>query len=280
MPVTAPSERRLTVAGVDTFLYDAGDGDVPVICVHGNPDSADTWLPLLRRTAELGRVIAPDLPGFGRSGRPDPGVFDHGLDAYVRWFGALVDELGVDRYRLVVHDWGSLALAAASLRPEQVERLVAIDVVPLNADYDWHWIATYMWRPRVIGEVGMRVLNRFLLKTLTRLQRPGLKPLDPGLLDRMVRHLDPGMQRAILALYRSADPQVLGRHGAHLGDVTAPALLLWGSDDPYVGVSQMDVLRDQLGGPVATHVVTGGHWPMFDTDEVLDRTAAFLADGA
>jgi hypothetical protein len=38
----------------------------------------------------------------------------------------------------------------------------------------------------------------------------------------------------------------------------------------------MEVLRGQLGGPVQTHLVDGGHWPMFDTAEVFDRTIAFL----
>jgi pimeloyl-ACP methyl ester carboxylesterase len=276
-PALPHPSRRLTVVGVDTFLYDAGTGDVPVICLHGNPDSADAWLPLLERTGELGRVIAPDLPGFGRSARPDPQQFDMSLDAYVGWFRELVDALEVDRYRLVVHDWGSLALAAASLRPEQVERLVAIDVVPLSTDYRWHWIARLLWRPPVVGELGMRVLNRPVVKLLTRLQRPGLKPLDAGLLDRIRRDLDPGMKRAILALYRSADPVALGVQSARLSDLTGPALIVWGADDPYVGVEEATVLADALGGPVQTRIVSGGHWPMYDTPEVFDATVAFLA---
>ncbi|WP_051471171.1 alpha/beta fold hydrolase [Patulibacter minatonensis] len=274
-PDAVPS-RRLDAGGIDTFLHDAGTGDVPTICVHGNPDSADAWLPLLRRSAELGRVVAPDLPGFGRSGRPDPARFDASLDAYVAWFDAFVDALDVPRFDLVVHDWGSLALAAAARRPGRIRRLVAIDVVPLSADYRWHWLATYLWRPRVVGEVGMTVFNRFTIKLLTRLQRPGLRPLDADLLDRIRRDLDPAMKRAILALYRSAGPEVLGRYGDRLADVTAPALVIWGADDPYVGSGEMDVLARALGGPVETALVDGGHWPMLDTDEVFDRTVAFL----
>lgn len=272
------NSRRLRVNGVDTFFYDVGTGTgPPVICLHGNPDSADAWAPLLDRGALLGWVIAPDLPCFGRSARPDPAVFDASLDTYVDWFAAFVDALGVDRYRLVVHDWGSLALAAASRRPEQVERLVAIDVVPLSAAYRWHWIARLLWRPPVIGEVGMTIFNRFVIKTLTRLQRPGFKALDSGLLDRMKRDLDSGMKRAILRLYRTADPSDLGRHGANLGGLTCPALIVWGRQDPYVGTDEADVLAAQLGGPVETVLVDGGHWPMFDTPAVFDHTARFLA---
>jgi pimeloyl-ACP methyl ester carboxylesterase len=122
----------------------------------------------------------------------------------------------------------------------------------------------------------MKAFNRLTIKLLTRLQRPGLKPLDPNVLDRWAADLDPGMKDAILRLYRSADPDVLGRHGAGLGKLTCPALILWGQDDPYVGIAEMDVMRDQLGGPIETRTIAGGHWCMWDTPEVFDRTTAFL----
>lgn len=272
-----PTAHRLRVLGVETHLYDEGTGEVPLICLHGNPDSADAWLELLAQTEVLGRVIAPDLPGFGRSERPDPATFDFGVDAYLDWFDALVDALGVTRYRLLVHDWGSLALAAAARRPERVDRLVAIAAVPLSAGYRWHWIARLLWRPRVVGELGMTVFRRPVIKLLTRLQRPGLRPLDAGLLDRIARDLDPGMRRAILSLYRSADPAVLGRVGERLAALRCPALLIWGSQDPYVGLPEMARLAGQLGGPVEQRTVTGGHWPMLDTPDVLAAAAAFLA---
>jgi pimeloyl-ACP methyl ester carboxylesterase len=274
----AVTSRRLQVAGVDTHVYESGTGDVPVVCLHGNPDSGASWLPLLKRSGELGRVIAPDLPGWGQSERPDPATFDGSIDAHDRWFDALLDALEIDRFKLVVHDWGGLALSAASRRPDRVERLVAIDVVPLWAEYKWHWISRYMWRPPVVGEVTMKLFNRFTVKTLTRLQRPGLKPLDSDWLDQVGRDLDPGMKAAILRLYRSADPDVLDRHGAHLGALTCPALIIWGDKDPYVGIDQMEVLRSRLGGPVETWTAAGaGHWCMLDEPDVYARAAAFVA---
>jgi pimeloyl-ACP methyl ester carboxylesterase len=269
--------RRLRAAGVDTHVYDAGTGDVPVVCVHGNPDSADQWLPLLRRTGELGRVIAPDLPGWGRSERPDRAVFDGSLDALDRWYDALLDELGLDRFRLVVHDWGALALSAASRRPERVERLVIIDAVPLTERYRWHWISRLMWRPPLVGEATMKLFNRFTVKTLTRLQRPRLRPMPDPWLDDVAAHLDRGMKDAILRLYRSADPDVLARHGAGLRALTCPALVLWGEDDPYVGTEHAGVYAAALGSDPEVVIVPGaGHWSMLDTPEIFERAVAFL----
>ncbi|HYF27756.1 MAG TPA: alpha/beta hydrolase [Baekduia sp.] len=274
----APARRTATIAGVETAYYDEGASDVPVVCLHGNPDSADMWLPLLERTAQLGRVVAPDLPGWGASPAPDRAVCDGSLDALAAWFDAFLEHVGAERFRLAVHDWGALGLSPASRRGGQVARLVAIDVVPLTDHYRWHWISRLLWRPPLVGELTMPVFNRFTVKTLTRLQRPGLRPLPDAWLDRVGRDLDPGMKDSILRLYRSADPDVLARHGAALGDLTCPALVLWGERDPYVGVGHAERLAGMLGGPVERVTLPGaGHWCMEDTPEAMERTAAFLA---
>jgi pimeloyl-ACP methyl ester carboxylesterase len=68
----------------------------------------------------------------------------YGLSAFLE---RCLDELGVTRRKLVVHDWGSLALIGAQRRPELVEKLVVIDGVALLPGYRWHWVAQ-IWRRR------------------------------------------------------------------------------------------------------------------------------------
>ena len=62
------AERRLQVGDVQIFVREAPPPDdrPPALYVHGNPTNSDDWLPFLERTGG----IAPDLPGFGRSGKP------------------------------------------------------------------------------------------------------------------------------------------------------------------------------------------------------------------
>ena len=53
--------------------------------MHGNPGPADDWRNLLVRVGELGRAIAPDIPGYGRAGKPKD--FRYSVDGYAAWLG-------------------------------------------------------------------------------------------------------------------------------------------------------------------------------------------------
>src|SRR5215210_4844717 len=85
--------------------------------VHGVPTHSDDWKPFLARTGGL----APDLPGFGRSGKP--AEFNYSIEGYAGFLNAFLDARGVDRYSLVVHDWGSVGIATALKAPERVAKI-------------------------------------------------------------------------------------------------------------------------------------------------------------
>ena len=100
-----------------------------VLLVHGFPDSSHLWRHQVPALTGAGlRVIAPDLRGFGASDRPQH-VDDYRLSKSVADLVAVLDELGVERARVVGHDWGAgVSWLLAALRPDRVERLVAMSV--------------------------------------------------------------------------------------------------------------------------------------------------------
>jgi len=69
------------------------------------------------------RGPAPDLPGFGRSGKP--GSRRYTIDEYEDFLERFLEELDVERVSLVMHDWGVVAWPSPSATPRRVERLVA-----------------------------------------------------------------------------------------------------------------------------------------------------------
>src|SRR5215210_7408446 len=118
-------ERHATVAGTDVLWHEAEPSTAaPTLYLHGVPNNGRQWQPFLERTGG----VAPDLPGFGRSGKS--AGFDYSIGGYGDFLEAFVDHLGLERFQLVMHDWGSVGLELAQRRPAAVERLVLIDVVP------------------------------------------------------------------------------------------------------------------------------------------------------
>jgi len=97
--------RRIRVLDSEISYVDTGRGD-PIVFLHGNPTSSYLWRNIIPHVSQLGRCLAPDLIGMGRSGKSPREAYrfsDHAayLDA---WFEAL----GLtDNVILVVHDWGS-----------------------------------------------------------------------------------------------------------------------------------------------------------------------------
>ena len=218
------------------------------------------------------------MPGWGRSDRPDPARFDYSMYGLSAFLERCLDELGVERRKLVVHDWGALALIGAQRRPELVERLVVINAVPLLPGYRWHWIAQ-IWRRRPLGELAQRDHDP-VLDGAAACARPAATaaPMPPEFVDMIWHHWDEGTGRAILALYRHADPDRLAAAGKDLGRLDLPGAGPLGRPRPLPA----DPVRRR---PTPTRcpnaelelVPGAGHWPWIDDPGVVDRVLGFLA---
>lgn len=255
-------EHSAELDGQPVFWRSAPTGDdrAPVLYVHGVPTNADIWTPFLERTGGL----AVDLPGFGRSGKR--GDLDFSIPGYARFVERFLELVEVDRVRLVMEDWGSAALGWAQREPERVERLVLIDAVPLLDGYRWHRWAR-IWRTPFLGELAMGLSVKPVLRRV----------LPRELVDLVADHLDQGTQRAILRLYRWADPERLVEAGANLASIDAPALVLWGERDPYIPPSFAGAYAYALGPRAVYETLPGaGHWPWLSNPGAIDRVADFL----
>jgi len=238
--------------------------------LHGVPSSSVEWLEFLRRSGGL----APDLPGFGRSGKP--AFLRYTIDEYDRFLERFLDEAGVERVSLVMHDWGIVGLAFAQRLPERVERLVIINAVPFLAGYRWHRTAR-VWRTLGLGELAMGATNRFTLRLASRESNVAPGPMADAWLDSVLEHFDQGTQRAILRLYRSSPPEVLAAAGERLGALEVPALVVWGMRDPYIPARFGAAYAQALPRAELLELPDAGHWPWLDRPDVLERVVDFLS---
>jgi pimeloyl-ACP methyl ester carboxylesterase len=270
------SDRTATIDTLPVFWREAAVADATVttpLYLHGVPTNSDDWLAFLARSGGL----APDLPGFGRTGKA--GNLDYTIDGYADFIERYLDLVGVERVSLVMHDWGVVGLTFAQRHPARVARLVVINAVTFLPGYRWHRTAR-IWRTPLLGELAMGATNRRLLRLLSREAQPGHEPLPDAWLDTVLDHFDEGTRRAILRLYRSSPPDVLASAGAHLGALEMPALVLWGMADPYIPARFARAYAEAIGGP-AHHVELvelpdAGHWPWLDRPDTIDRVVDFL----
>jgi len=265
----AVSEHSDELDGQPLVWRAAPAAGAPPLYVHDVPTSGAAWAPFLARTGGL----APDLPGFGRSGK---GAHrDYSIDGIAAFVARFLDHVGVDRVQLVVHGWGAAALPFAIRHPERVQRLVVVNALPLLPGYRWHRLAR-AWRTPVVGELAMGATSRWALRRLLRPAFAG--PVPEALVDDIWRHFDQGTQRATLRLHRAAPEARLAAAGAGLARVTAPALIAWGARDPFFPARFGDAYAAALGDGRVERLPDAGHWPWHDRPDLVDRIADFLSD--
>ncbi|MGN6276841.1 MAG: alpha/beta fold hydrolase [Solirubrobacterales bacterium] len=156
--------------GIDFHFAEAGGGDDVVLCLHGWPQHWYEWRHLMPALADRHRVLALDLRGFGWSAAPPDGYEKENLADDVL---AVLDELGLERVKLVGHDWGGWIGFLLCLRdPQRFERYLALNILPpwtsVRAMAPHLWRFWYQWLILSPG-VGYRLhrSGRFIPKVLT-----------------------------------------------------------------------------------------------------------------
>lgn len=257
----AERSRFVEVNGVRLHYQEAGAPDAPpVLLLHGFTASNFVWKDTLLPLAASGfRVIAPDLVGFGFSGKPRDGEYT--IDAQARTVVGLMDALGVERAALVGSSYGGAVAATCALDyPERVERLVLVDAV-IN---DERRLLLRLAALPVVGDLVSPLMlgSRRLLRSQLR---KGYAPENRHLFDdgRAAAHHRPllaaGTQRATLKTLRRWRA---GRVEEEAHRITQPALLVWGEDDPEIPLARGRTLNRAMPDSRLVIFRRCGHMPM------------------
>jgi len=114
----------MEVLGSKLHYIEQGSGD-PILFLHGNPESSYIWRNIIPHLSPLGRCVAPDLIGFGKSDKPDIEyrVFDH-----IKYVEELIRALELKNITFVIHDWGSaIGFHYAMNNPDHVKGLAMME---------------------------------------------------------------------------------------------------------------------------------------------------------
>ncbi len=238
---------------------------MPVVLVHGVPETAHIWDPL---RAELGRrdVRALRLPGFGC---PRPPGFAATKEAYVSWLVSELEALQEDGpIDLVGHDWGGGFVARlVSLRPDLVRSWASDAVALADPAYEWHDMAKLWQTPEVGENMVAEMLSMPAFERAGMFAGFGVPEGAPGF-----GGIDLTMTTCILALYRSA-VGVGTEWGADFRAIPKPGLALAPTNDPFLPLGNSRSAAERSGAEVA-ELQGLGHWWMLEDPAVSARVLA------
>ena len=268
------STLEVSVGGVRSPVLTAGqpDGEEAVVFVHGNPGPADDWRGLLPRAGEVGRAIAPEMPGYGHADKPKD--FSYSVQGYADYLAALLDQLSITRAHIVAHDFGGpWALAWAARHPGALASATLVNTGAV-IDYRWHRYAR-IWRTPVLGEVFMATASRPAFRLLLGRENPRL---TRGQIDHIYdASRSWATKRAVLKLYRATPAATLAAPAAALRPLDRPALVIWGTQDAYVPREQAERQRQAFPSAQVELLEGNGHWVMLeDPERVASLVIPFL----
>lgn len=227
----------IAVDGVDIFYREAGDRRNPtILLLHGFPSASHMFRDLIPELADEYHVIAPDLPGFGLSGRPAGLTFARMAEL----IAGFTDALGLARFALYVFDYGApVGFRLALARPERITAIVSQNgntyldgVSEAFAPVQAYWNDP--------SPANRDALRGFLSPASTLLQYTA-GVADPALVSPDGRNLDdfymarPGvdeLQLDLLLDYQS-NVALYPEIQAYLRERQPPLLAIWGQNDPF-----------------------------------------------
>lgn len=262
----------------DAWVVGPEDG-VPVLLLHGWPETALSWSGVLPRLAAAGcRCVAVDQRGYSPRARPAD-VAAYTLDNLVADARAFLAALGWSSAHVVGHDWGAaVSWALAARHPSSVRSLTALSV-PHPAAYAQAWQDDPHQRERS-AYIGLLQTEQGLAEGVLlgddahRLRRMYGRAVPPEVVDAYVQRLsEPGAMTAVLAWYRALDRDTW----ASLPPVSVPTTYVWGTTDQGIAPAAAYGCLPWMTGPHKFVELDGsGHWlpeevPAEVADAVLER---------
>ncbi|HKF82524.1 MAG TPA: alpha/beta hydrolase [Solirubrobacterales bacterium] len=231
------SHHTVRARGLEFHYAEAGSGDDVVLCLHGWPQHWYEWRHLMPALADRHRVIALDLRGFGWTEAPADGYEKENMADDVL---AVLDELGLERVKLVGHDWGAwIGFLLALKAPQRFERYLSLNILPpwtsMRAMAPHLWRFWYQWMILSPG-IGYRLhtSGKFVPKVLAggSVQREAWN--DATLRAFSDTFMEPARARAAVQMYRvfnlrEAPEMARGRYAD--ARLTVPTRLLFGTGD-------------------------------------------------
>jgi pimeloyl-ACP methyl ester carboxylesterase len=277
--------RTAKVGGLNVFYREAGARDGPkLLLLHGFPTSSHMFRDFMPLLSERAHIVAPDLPGFGKSDMPGRGSFAYTFDNIASVIDRFTEVIGFEKFALYVFDYG--APTGFRLAVKHPERITAIVSQNGNAYEEglsegWNPIQAY-WRDA--SEANRKALRDFLKPEATYWQYTHGVP-DTSLVSPDGYTLDnfylarPGADEVQLDLFGDYKSNVaLYPAFQKYFRTHKPRLLaIWGKNDPFFLPPGAEAYKRDIPQATVRFLDTGHFALETHAAEIADAVRGFLA---
>jgi len=248
--------KTVRIPGFEIAYLDGGQGE-PLVMVHGIGADKDNWSQIAPFLRGSGRLIAPDLPGFGESDKPADA--DYSVIAQVERLGQFLDALQLPRAHLAGNSMGgAIVLAFAKLHPERVQSLWLLDPAGVGAAKESEMFRAYR-------EDGQLLLFAKTPDDFARVMELAMSKQPP--VPYSVKHelaLAAANNYALhTRIFRDLTAEVPHLERDVAGLVT-PTLIVWGEEDRVLDPSGAEILHQALPNSQLVLMPGIGHMPMLE----------------
>jgi pimeloyl-ACP methyl ester carboxylesterase len=269
--------RSLVVLGRRVNVVDTGGDGPPILFIHGLGGLWQNWLLNIPAFMERHRVIAPDLPGFGRSEMPAGKI---SIQGFARMIDALCTQLDVDDPVVVGNSMGGFIGAELALAfPTRVSRLVLVSAAGLSVEHLKRQPILAAGRLVAVGTARTGV------KSLPVVGRPRLRRMALQLVVRYPERLSVPLASELVAGagtdgFVGGLDAVLGyKYRDRLPEIEAPTLIVWGRNDILIPAGDAHEYERLIGANAHAVIFEDtGHLPMLERPSRFNKLLAdFIA---
>ncbi len=274
----------VAVDGLDVFYREAGDPGAPtLLLLHGFPTSSHMFRDLIPRLADRFHLVAPDLPGFGRTALPSREAFSYSFDQLAKVVARFTEVIGLDRFAIYVFDYGApTGFRVAMDHPQRITAIISQNgnAYEEGLSEGWNPIQAYWREPTPAHREALR---GFLAPEAVRWQYthgvadPSRVSPDGAALDSYYL-ARPGVDEIQLDLFGdyASNVKLYPAFQAYFRAHRPPLLAIWGRHDPFFLPPGAAAYRRDLPDAQVTLLDTGHFALETHAAEIAEAIAAFL----
>ncbi len=266
------------------FYREAGGSDAPtLVLLHGFPSASHMFRELIPLLADRFHIVAPDLPGFGKSDMPARGDFDYTFEHITDVIDRLTERLGLDRFALYVFDYGApVGFRIATRHPERITAIISQNgnAYEEGLSDGWNPVQAYWKEPSKANREAIRMLvapqTTIWQYTHGVPDKTRVSPDGYGLDNYYLARRGADEVQLDLFLDYASNVALYPRFQEYFRTSRPPLLAVWGRNDPFFLPAGAEAFKRDIPDADVRFVDTGHFALETHVEEIATAIGEFL----